>query len=241
MWTAQVARGYDAASADVYAPEVLGPTVEFLAERAGDRPALEFAIGTGRVALPLSARGVPVAGIELSEPMAAELRSKPGADAIPVTIGDMATVTAPGRFGLVYAVYNALTLLLTQDEQVRCLRNAAAHLEPGGLVVAEVFVPQLQRLPPGETARPSRVSEHHLVVDLYDVVEQRVTSLHHVVDDEGRATTFRSPHRYVWPAELDLMARMAGLYRTERWADVTGAPFTADSTSAVSVWQKPSE
>ncbi|WP_143108038.1 class I SAM-dependent DNA methyltransferase [Geodermatophilus obscurus] len=238
VWTAQVAQGYDAASADVYAPEVLGPTVDFLARRAGDRPALEFGIGTGRVALPLAARGVPVAGIELSEPMAAELRRKPGGHAIPVTIGDMATTTAPGRFGLVYAVYNALTLLLTQAEQVRCVRNAAAHLEPGGLLVAEVFVPQLQRLPPGETARPSRVSEHHLVFDVYDVVEQRVTSHHHVVAD-GRASTFRSPHRYVWPAELDLMARLAGLHRTERWAGWTGAPLTADSASAVSVWQKP--
>jgi SAM-dependent methyltransferase len=238
VWTAQVAQGYDAASADVYAPEVLGPTVDFLARRAGDRPALEFGIGTGRVALPLAARGVPVAGIELSGPMAAELRRKPGGHAIPVTIGDMATTTAPGRFGLVYAVYNALTLLLTQAEQVRCLRNAAAHLEPGGLLVAEVFVPQLQRLPPGETARPSRVSEHHLVFDVYDVVEQRVTSHHHVVAD-GRASTFRSPHRYVWPAELDLMARLAGLHRTERWAGWTGAPLTADSASAVSVWRKP--
>jgi SAM-dependent methyltransferase len=155
MWSQQGAQGYDASSAHMYAPEVLGPTVDFLAQRAGRGPALEFAVGTGRVALPLRARGVPVAGIELSEPMAAELRNKPGGDDIPVWIGDMASITAPGEFRLVYLVYNAITCLLTQDQQVECFRNAARHLRAGGRFVIEVFIPDLQRLPPGETARPS--------------------------------------------------------------------------------------
>jgi SAM-dependent methyltransferase len=238
VWTAAVAQDYDTASADMYAPEVLGPTVDFLARRAGRGPVLEFAIGTGRVALPLSARGVPVAGIEKSEPMAAELRKKPGAADIPVTIGDMTTATAPGSYSLVYMAYNAITCLLTQDEQVRCFHNAARHLEPGGHVVAEVFVPQLQRLPPGETARPFDVGENHLGFDVYDVVDQRLTSHHYRIED-GRTSTFQSPHRYVWPAELDLMARLAGLRLSERWGDWTETPFTADSASHVSVWQKP--
>src|SRR3712207_6001481 len=153
VWNVQVAQGYDESAAHMYAPEVLGPTVEFLAERAGRGPALEFAIGTGRVALALRARGVPVAGIELSEPMAAELRKKPGGGDIPVSIGDMANTTAPGEFSLVYLVFNTITNLLTQSQQVECFRNAAKHLQPGGRFVIEVFVPDLQRLPPGETAR----------------------------------------------------------------------------------------
>jgi SAM-dependent methyltransferase len=237
VWTAAVAQDYDAASADMYAPDVLGPTVDFLARRAGQGTALEFAIGTGRVALPLSARGVRVAGIEMSEPMAAELRKKPGADDVPVTIGDMASATAPGSFSLVYMVYNAITCLLTQDEQVQCFLNAARHLEPSGLVIAEVFVPQLQRLPPGETTRPFDVSENRVGIDIYDVVNQRLTSYHYGIED-GHASTFQSPHRYVWPAELDLMAKLAGLTLSERWGDWTEAPFTADSASHVSVWQQ---
>ena len=238
VWTEQVARDYDAASAGMYAPEVLGPAVDFLAARAGGGAALEFAIGTGRVALALSARGVAVAGIEFSEPMAAQLRTKPGAGAVPVTIGDMATATAPGRFTLVYVVFNAITCLLTQAQQVQCFCNAAKHLQPGGLVVAEVFVPQLQRLPPGETSRPFDVSEDHLGIDTYDLVTQRLTSYHYDIRD-GRASTFQSPHRYAWPAELDLMAQLAGMDLSERFADFTGVPFTDQSTSHVSVRRKP--
>lgn len=238
IWTADVARDYDAASAGMYAPEVLDPAVDLLEDLAAGRPALEFAIGTGRVALPLSARGVAVSGIERSEPMAARLRAKAGAEAVPVVIGDMTTTTVPGRFGLVYLVVNALTCLLTQAEQVQCFRNAAAHLEPGGLLLAETFVPQLQRLPPGETARPFDVSPDHLGIDVYDVVDQRLTSFHHDVR-AGRASTFQSPHRYVWPAEMDLMAQLAGLDLVERWADFSRRPFTADSPSHVSVWRTP--
>jgi SAM-dependent methyltransferase len=185
VWNEQVAQSYDASSAHMYAPEVLGPTVDFLARRAGRGPALEFAIGTGRVALPLRARGVLVAGIELSEPMVTELRKKPGSGDISVSIGDMISTRAPGSFSLVYLVYNAITCLLTQDEQVACFRNAARHLQPGGRFVIEVFVPQLQRLPPGETARPFHVGEHHLGFDTYDLVNQRLVSHHYRIEDRA--------------------------------------------------------
>ncbi|MET7640913.1 class I SAM-dependent methyltransferase [Streptomyces sp. NPDC005438] len=239
VWDERVARDYDRASARLYAPEVLEPTVEFLRQQAGRGPALEFAVGTGRVALPLSARGVPVSGIEGSPPMARVLRATPGGGDVPVTVGDMATTRVPGVFSLVYLVYNGLTCLLTQDEQVACFLNAAHRLAPGGHFVVEVFVPQLRRLPPGETARPFHIGERHLGFDTYDPVDQRLVSHHYTVAD-GRASTFRSPHRYVWPAELDLMARLAGLDPSERWADWHREPFTASSPSHVSVWRKPS-
>lgn len=239
IWTEQVAARYDASSAAMFAPGVLGPTVDFLAARADGGPALELAVGTGRVALALADRGVPVAGVERSAPMAARLAAKPGADRVPVTIGDMATATAPGRFRLVYLVFNGITNLMTQDAQVACFANAARHLGPGGAFVCEVFVPQLRRLPPGEVALPFDVSEGHLGFDRYDVVEQRLVSHHYTVEPDGSVTTGRSPHRYVWPAELDLMARIAGMRLAERWADFSEAPFTAESTSHVSVWRTP--
>ncbi|MCI2239991.1 class I SAM-dependent methyltransferase [Paenibacillus sp. TRM 82003] len=240
LWGPEVARDYDEASAFTSTPEVLGPTVDFLARRAADGAALELAVGTGRVALPLSARGVPVAGVELSEHMAARLREKPGADAVPVAIGDMASATAPGcgGFRLVYLVYNTITNLLTQDEQVACFRNAARHLEPGGVFVVEVFVPPLQRLPPGQTAIPFHVGEHHVGVDTIDVLNQRLVSHHYRVRD-GAGSLFRSPHRWVWPSELDLMARLAGMEPAGRWADWDESPFTAASTSHVSAWRLP--
>jgi len=233
-----VAPGYDANSADMFDPAILGPTVDFLAERAGDGPALELAIGTGRVGLPLSQRGTPVHGIELSEAMVEQLRRKADSDKITVTIGDMATTRAPGSFKLVYLVYNTITNLLTQDEQVECFRNAAAHLEPGGCFVIEVFVPELQRLPPGETARPFHVGEHQLGFDTFDLVNQRLVSHHYRVDGE-RLVYSHSPHRYVWPAELDLMAKLAGMRLRERWDGWSGSPFTAESRTHVSVWEKP--
>ncbi|WP_026250297.1 MULTISPECIES: class I SAM-dependent methyltransferase [unclassified Streptomyces] len=238
VWNEQVARGYDESSAHMYAPEVLGPAVSFLEHRAGGNAALEFAVGTGRVALPLSACGVRVAGIEKSEPMARELGNKPGGDDVAVTIGDMTTASAPGLFGLVYVVYNSITCLLTQEEQVACFRNAARHLEPGGRFVMEVFVPELQRLPPGETARPFHIGDQHVGFDTYDLVNQRQVSHHYTIAD-GRGSTFSSPHRYVWPSELDLMGQLAGLELSERWADWKEAPFTASSRSHISVWQKP--
>lgn len=235
-----VARRYDESSAYMFDPAVLGPAVDFLADLAGDGPVLELAIGTGRVGLPLSQRGVPVRGIELSEAMVEQLRRKPGSDRVPVTIGDMATTRVPGRFTLVYLVYNTITNLLTQDEQVECFRNAAAHLEPGGRFVIEVTVPDLQRLPPGETARPFHVGEHHLGFDLFDLVNQLLVSHHYRLDGDTVEAS-RSPHRYVWPAELDLMAKVAGMRLRERWSDWTRSPFTADSRNHVSVWEKTAE
>jgi len=233
-----VATRYDEASSAMNDPEVLGPTVDFLAELAGDGRALEFAIGTGRVGLPLNALGVEVHGIELSQPMADELMRKPGADRVPVTIGDMATTRVGGSFRLVYLVYNTITNLLTQDEQVECFANAAAHLEPGGHFVIEVGVPGLRRLQPGETFVPFDVTAGHLGIDEYDVVEQRLVSHHYYIAD-GRVELFDSHHRYAAPAEYDLMARIAGLTLRERWSNWHRAPFTGESTSHVSVWQMP--
>ena len=235
-----VARSYDESSAHMFAPQVLGPAVDFLAEHAGDGPALELAIGTGRVALPLSQRGTSVHGIEISDAMVQRLRRKPGADKVAVTIGDMATTRVAGSFSLVYLVYNTITNLLTQDEQVECFRNAAAHLGPGGCFVIEVLVPDLQRLPPGETARPFHVGERHLGFDTFDLVNQRLVS-HHFWLSGDKVDTFQSPHRYVWPSELDLMARLAGLELRERWGDWMRSPFTADSRTHVSVWEKPAD
>jgi SAM-dependent methyltransferase len=238
IWGQQVAERYDATSAFMYTPDVLEPTADFLARRAGRGRALEFAVGTGRVALALSARGVPVVGIDSSEPMLAQLRGKPGAGDVPVVLGDMAHARVPGTFSLVYLVYNTITNLLTQAEQVECFRNAASHLEPGGRFVIEVFVPELRRLPPGETARPFHIGEHHLGFDTFDVVNQRLVSHHYRIDDGGVTDVFRSPHRYVWPAELDLMATIADLELRARWADWNENAFTAESTAHVSVWQK---
>ena len=232
-----VASAYDADAAEMFDPEVLEPTVDFLADLAGDRPALEFAVGTGRVALPLSRR-TRVAGIELSPAMADRLRSKPGSEAIAVTLGDMTTTRANGSFGLVYLVFNTINNLLTQEAQVDCFRNAAAHLEPGGHFVVEVGLPVLQRLPPGETYRVFHHGDRHVGFDEYDVVDQRMWSHHYSFD----GSTYRRnsvPFRYVWPAELDLMARMAGMRLRERWGDWDRRPFSSESTSHVSVWRLP--
>ena len=207
-----------------------------LAELAGDGRALEFAIGTGRVAIPLADRGVETDGIELSRAMVEVMSAKQGAERIPVTIGDMATTRVDGTFSLVYLVFNTITNLLTQAEQVACFDNAAAHLEPGGHFVVETFVPQLRRLPPGERYVPFDVGPGHIGIDEYDVVEQRLTS-HHVWTAHG--TRFQSHHRYGWPAEYDLMARLAGLDLVDRWADWARRPFTNSSTAHVSVWRKP--
>jgi SAM-dependent methyltransferase len=233
-----VAETYDAGSPEMFAPETLGPTVDFLAGLAGDRPALELAIGTGRVALPLSERGVRVSGIEYSQAMADQLRAKPGSDRIDVTIGDMSTTRVDGEFGLVYLVFNTINNLLTQDAQVACFENAAAHLSPGGCFVVEVGVPILQRLPPGEVHRVFHHGEEHLGFDEYDVVTQRTFSHHYTFD----GTSYRRnsvPFRYAWPAELDLMARIAGMTLRERWGWWDRRPFTSDSTAHVSVWEKP--
>jgi SAM-dependent methyltransferase len=240
IWDDVAAERYDMSDTGMFDPEILGPTVDRLAALAGGGRALEFAIGTGRVAVPLAARGVPVGGIELSRPMIAQLRRKVGEDAVPVVVGDMATARAPGEFTLVYLVYNTISNLLTQDEQVACFRNAARHLSKGGRFVLELFVPDLRTLPPGQGATVFHAEPGYLGVDTYDVVAQHLVS-HHVRFGDGRqAEIFRSPHRYVWPAELDLMGRLAGFELESRRADWAGAPFTAESRSHVSVYRLPS-
>ncbi|MFF4658356.1 class I SAM-dependent DNA methyltransferase [Streptomyces sp. NPDC001381] len=240
IWDADTARRYDTPGTGMFAPEVLEPTVERLAELAGGGPALEFAVGTGRVAVPLAARGVPVTGIELSRPMIDRLREKADDTAIPVVVGDMATARAPGTYTLVYLVYNTISNLLTQAEQVECFRNAARHLAPGGRFVVELWVPELRRLPPGTPATVWHAEDGYIGLDTYDVLRQHVVSHHFRFDEEGRqARLDRSPHRYIWPAELDLMARLAGFERESRHADWSGAEFTAESRSHVSVYRIP--
>jgi SAM-dependent methyltransferase len=233
----RIAEVYDAASADMFEPTVVDPAVSFLADLAGTGDALELGIGTGRIALPLSRRGVRVYGLDISAAMVGRLQAKPGADDIGVTIGDFATTNLDQTFRLAYLVYNTITNLTTQDEQVACFRNVAAHLEPGGCFVIEVFIPVLQRLPPGETVRAFTVSPTRLGFDQYDVATQILYSHHYWVLD-GRLEVFTAPYRYVWPSELDLMARLAGLTLRQRWADWNRAPFTRDSTKHVSVWVK---
>jgi SAM-dependent methyltransferase len=232
---AEVAAVYD--GGPMFSQEVLDPTVDFLAALAGAGAALEFGIGTGRVALPLSQRGVPVHGIDLSEAMVAKLREKPGADVIGATIGDFAAVRVDGRFSLVYLVFNTIGNLASQDDQVACFQNAADHLAPGGCFVIEVGIPQLQRLPPGETIRPFDVSDHHLGFDEYDVANQGLIS-HHFWPEDGAWRGSSTPFRYVWPSELDLMARLAGMRLRERWNDWEHSPFTSDSRKHVSVWER---
>ena len=230
-----VAARYDATVGDWGDPQIVQAAVEFLAEFAGDGAALELGIGTGRIALPLAARGVPVHGIDLSEAMA-RLREKPGGAEIPVAIGDFSTTPVDGRFSLAYVVFNTIMNLRTQEAQVACFANVAAHLEPGGWFVAEIVLPELQRLSPGERFLPFSVEADHLGFDEYDLPSQGLTS-HHYYPDTGAYSTF--PGRYVWPSELDLMALLAGMTLRERWNDWRREPFTAASTKHVSVWEKP--
>jgi SAM-dependent methyltransferase len=238
-WGDEAAASYDEGSASMFDPTVLGPTVELLADLAGGGAALEFAIGTGRLALPLAARGVPVSGIELSTPMACQLRAKDDARRVNVTIGDMATTRVDGIFRLVYLVFNAIGLLTTQDQQVACFANAAAHLEPGGHFLIEVGVPDLRRLPPGEDARVFAHAPGYVAYDRYtDLVAQQAMS-HHFFADRSSIREHKSPFRYVWPSELDLMAKLAGMSLCDRWTGWDRSPFTSDSTSHVSVWEKP--
>ena len=239
IWDVEAAQAYDTPGTGMFAPEVLGPTVDRLAELADDGPALELAIGTGRVAVPLAARGVPVTGIELSRPMVAQLRTKVDEDTVPVVLGDMATARAPGEFSLVYLVFNTISNLLTQAEQVACFRNAARHLRPGGHFVIELWVPELRKLPPGQDATVWHTEPGYIGLDTYDVLRQQVVSHHFHFDDGKEARLFRSPHRYIWPAELDLMATLAGFELESRHADWTGTEFTADSRSHVSVYRLP--
>jgi SAM-dependent methyltransferase len=236
----RIAAQYDSDDGEMFQPAAINPVVSFLAGLAGDGGALEFGIGTGRIAVPLSQRGVRVHGIDVSAPMVDQLRPKPGADQIGVTIGDFATAQVSGTFRLVYLVYNTIMNLTTQDEQVECFRNAAAHLEPGGSFVIEVGIPALQRLPPGETVRAFQVSPTHLGFDEYDIARQILYSHHYWVRDGERLELDSAPYRYVWPSELDLMARLAGMTLRERWSGWDREPFTSESTKHISVWQKSS-
>jgi SAM-dependent methyltransferase len=233
-----VAERYDESSADMFDPAVVEPVVDFLKELAADGAALELGIGTGRIALPLARRGVPVHGIDLSEAMVAQLRAKPGGDEIPVTIGDFATTRVDGTFSLAYLVFNTIGNLTTQDAQVACFQNVAAHLEPGGCFVIEVGVPGLRTLPPGERFQVFDFGESHVGIDEYDVANQGLIS-HHFSPADGKWEKLSMPFRYVWPAELDLMARLAGMTLRERWSGWKREPFTSESTKHVSVWDKP--
>ncbi len=240
------AAGYDADNAAMSTGEALDPMLDVLAGlaaagTAGAGPALEFASGTGRVALPLAARGVRVVGIELSPHMTARLRAKPGGANIEVVEADMATATAPdaGSYAVVFLVYNTLSNLLTQDEQVECFRNAARHLRPGGRFVVELWVPQLHRLAPGLDVAPMSFDDGHLVFDTYDLATQQCVSHHYRPTGGGQARYGRGFFRYAWPTECDLMARLAGLELESRWADWHRAPFVSGSAGHVSVWRKP--
>lgn len=239
MWTAEQAARYDGEEG-VFAPEVVGPTVEMLARLADGGAVLELAIGTGRIGVPLRAKGVPVTGIELSAPMVDQLRTKVSADELPVVVGDMATTRVPGEFTLVLLVFNTIGNLRTQAEQVECFRNAARHLAPRGRFVIEVGLPPLRRLVPGQVAVPFDVTDEHLGFDTFDLVTQQATSHH--VNRQPDGTYRRGTHnyRYVWPSELDLMARLAGMELESRYEDWVGTPFGPDSETHVSVWRQSS-
>ena len=231
----RVAARYDESTGEQFGPEVIEATVDFLADLAGDGRALELGIGTGRIALPLAARGVRVYGIDLSDAMVAKLREKSGGGGIPVAIGDFATTKVDATFTLAYLVFNTIMNLTTQEAQVACFQNVASHLEPGGRFVIEVGVPNLQRLPPGETFQLFEVTDHTIGFDEIDVVTQRLVS-HHV--SIGDASVWSIPFRYVWPSELDLMAKLAGMELSERWSGWKREQFTSESRGHVSVWQK---
>jgi SAM-dependent methyltransferase len=233
----RVAARYDETSSEMFEPAAINAAVDFIAPLAGSGRALELAIGTGRIGIPLAQRGVPVHGIELSRAMVARMRAKPGGAEIPVTIGDFATARAEGEFAVAYLVYNTIVNLTSQAEQVACFRNVAAQLEAGGCFVVEVGVPELRLLPPGETVRAFHVSESRWGIDEYDVAAQGVIS-HHFEIVDGRLERVSIPFRYAWPSELDLMAQLAGMRLRERWGGWGREPFTSESGTHVSVWEK---
>lgn len=233
-----VAARYDKSCTDMFEPTVVNAAVEVLAALANGGRALELGIGTGRIALPLARRGVAVHGIDLSRAMVARLRAKPGSEAIEVTIGDFATTRAAGTFTLAYLVFNTIMNLTTQAAQVACFRNVAAHLDPGGCFVIEVMIPDLRRLPVGQNVVPLHVSPTRWAFDVYDIATQMMSSNYVEVTD-GRGEYTSTPFRYVWPAELDLMAQLAGLRLRERWGGWAHEPFTSESRQHISVWEKP--
>ena len=238
FWEQDIAEVYDATSASMFAPEVLGPTVDVLAELAGDGPALELAIGTGRVGLALAARGVSVHGIELSPHMVDQLRAKPDADSVSDTIGDMTSTRVDVTCSLVYLVFNTIMNVTTLDDQIAVFENAAAHLRAGGCFVLELVVPQVRRLPPGELARVFTLEPGHVGVETFDDVIGQITWCHHWIETDGHMVQHSAPYRYLWPAELELMGRLAGFRLRDRWADWDRSPFTNDSPSHISVFEK---
>jgi len=231
-----IAARYDDSSVEVFEPALVNPVVDCLVELAGDGRALELGIGTRRIALPLARRGVPVHGIDMSNAMVARLRAKPGGEEIDVTIGDFATISVDGSFSVAYLVFNTIMNLTTQEAQIACFRNVAAHLQPGGCFVIEVSIPDLQCLPHGETIRPFRVSKTRLGFDEYDIARQGLTSHHYRLTDD-QWESFSIPFRYIWPSELDLMAKLAGMRLRERWSGWQQEPFTSDSRRLVAVWE----
>jgi SAM-dependent methyltransferase len=239
LWDEEAAARYEERAAAKFAPDVLNPAVDFLARLAGSGPVLEFAVGTGRVAIPLVARGIPVTGIDLSQSMLDVLRRKIPEHQLPVVVGDMSATRVGSVFSLVYVVWNSIGNVRTQSEQVEVFRNAARHLAPGGRFVIELWIPGIRRLPPGQTAVPFEVSDRHVGFDTYDLITQQGTSHHYWREDDGTTSYSYSNFRYIWPAECDLMAQLAGLELEQRVADWDGSPFTADSESHVSVWRKP--
>jgi SAM-dependent methyltransferase len=235
LWGREIAEIHDQAYRGKFEPSVLGPILDLLAELARGGAVLEFAVGTGRVALPLSERGIAVRGLELSPHMVERLRAKPGAGAVPVTIGDMTTVRVPGTFTLVYLVANTIMNVTTQDDQLAVFGNAAAHLEPGGCFVVEVIVP---RVPHGENARVFTLDPDHVGIETFDDPVGQIAWSHHWIEVGGRLVRHSAPYRYVWPSELDLMAKLAGFRLRDRWAGWDRAPFSSDSQSQVAVFEK---
>jgi SAM-dependent methyltransferase len=239
MWGPEIAAAYDATVAERFQPEDLDPTVDRLAELAGDGPALELAIGTGRVALPLSERGVPVSGIELSPHMVEQLKTKPGSERLDVTIGDMTSTRVPGTFSLVYLVFNTIQNVTTQDEQLAIFANAAAHLEPGGHFLVEVGVPQPEKLATGERGWVYEMTSEHIGIDTYEGSVTQISRSHHWWQIDGEQVHHTAPYRYLWPSEMDLMARLAGLELDSRASGWNDEPFTAESTTQVATYQHP--
>lgn len=238
VWDEETAAVYDEDAAEMFAPEIVEPAVSFLARLAGTGPALGFAIGTGRIGIPLMRRGIPVTGIDLSTSMTSRLRAKVSQADLPVTVGDMTTTTVPGEFSLVFLVWNSISNLRTQQEQIECFRNAARHLAPGGRFVIELFVPPLRRLPPGQVAVPFDVSEAHTGFDTFDLVGQGCNSHHYTRRSDGTIRYGVGHFRYIWPAECDLMAQLAGMKLESRFEDWEGKLFTSESEKHVSVWRK---
>ena len=239
VWGPEIAEAYDTTYAALAEPSVVDPMVDVLAQLAAEGPALELAVGTGRIALPLSARGVPVHGIELSPDMVEQLCRKEGGDVVTVTIGDMTTARVlPEHFELVYLVANSIMNVTTQDAQIAVFSNAAAHLVRGGHFVIELMVPQLHQVPSSEVSRVFRMDADHVGIETYDDVVGQVAWSHHWMDVDGRVVRHSAPYRYIWPSELLLMAKIAGFELQDRWSDWDRSPFDAESQKQVAVFVK---